>query len=109
MALNDILESDIATIFAAGGFTIEVLHTYSGGASSENLEVLFDAPYKPLFGDEQNIESARPQILVQRADIGNIADDSNFTIDGTIYYIQEVQDDVSDLVVRYLLSEDPRQ
>jgi hypothetical protein len=109
MALKDIIGADVATIFTAGGFTVTATHSYNGDASSEDLEVLFDAPYDTILGDDRELESARPQMLLPRANAGNIGSDSNFTINGILYYIIETQDDASDDIIKYILSEDTRQ
>ena len=108
MALNDIIGADVAAIFSAGGFTITATHKYNSDANSEDLEVLFDIPYEPQLGEDREVESARPQMLIPRTDIGNIGADSNFTINSIVYYISEPQDD-GGKIIKYMLSEEPRQ
>lgn len=108
MVLRDLIGADVATIFTAGGFTVTATHNYNGGASNEDLEVLFDAPYDSVLGEDRELESARPQMLLPRANAGNIASDSNFTINSILYYIIETRDTANDDIIQYILSEDTR-
>jgi hypothetical protein len=97
--------ADLAVIFDSGnaGLALDITHTYGG--SSETLAVLFDSPHGTGLPEYSEVSESDPQVMIRTSDIGNISLISTLTINGTVYYVIEIQPDQNG-VTTILLSED---
>ena len=99
---NTQILSDVDAIFS-DGLTVDVVHV--NGAVNETIQGLFENPYSSGLVGDGDIENPTPAIYIKTSDSGNINEDSNFTISGTVYYPINIETDMEG-VKKITLSKD---
>lgn len=102
MGLSEQITTDLEKLFAED-LAIDVVH--QNGQTQETIRAFFNIPQETLLEGILNVNSARPEILIQTSDMTNIDLDSSFTIAGTVYKPLEISPD-EEGITRITLSED---
>lgn len=81
---------DLDAVFDAG-LAVDITHV--NGATNETIKGFFDDPYQTGLVGDAEFNNPAPAIFIQTADCGNVDENSEFTISGTVYYVIEIEPD----------------
>jgi len=96
LSLISTISQDVDSIFAINSdFVIPAIHV--NGPVNETIQVLFDRTRELLLEADMALSTAQISIQVRTADMMNTDKDSQFTIEGQLYFVLEIQEDVEDV------------
>lgn len=105
MSLADTMEDDLGTFLSTDDFAEPATYTHTGEEAVE-INVIFGKPFLAIMPTEAGVDSSSPQALCATEDVESAAHGDTLVIDGTTYYVIDIQPSEDGLMTVLILSED---